>query len=145
FFPRLTVLTQVGQVAVQGWDPKTKAEIIGQARTGDETAMMGGTTIGPAAAEQAFGQARTARVNRPGFSRAEADHMALGQFKEMALGYITGEGMCIGRTDLRAGTVVQIDGLGQRFSGLYYVTATTHTYLPNHGYRTAFTVRRNAT
>lgn len=56
-----------------------------------------------------------------------------------------GEGVCDGRTDLRAGTVVKIEGLGERFSGLYYVTSTTHSYTLKYGYRMAFTVRRNAT
>ena len=63
----------------------------------------------------------------------------------MALAYISGEGLCIGRTDLRAGKVIKIEGLGRRFSGLYYVTATRHTYTPAAGYRTAITVKRNAT
>ena len=106
---------------------------------------MGGSTIGPASAENAFGPTSTAWVNQPVFSQAEADQIALGQFKTMALAYISAEGMCIGRTDLRAGTVVKIEGLGRRFSGLYYVTSTTHTYSPSRGYRTAFTARRNAT
>ena len=39
----------------------------------------------------------------------------------------------------------QIEGLGQRFSGLYYVTTTSHTLSARLGYQTAFTVRRNAT
>jgi phage protein D len=62
----------------------------------------------------------------------------------MALGFITGEGVAIGNTDLRAGTVVKFAGLGQRFSGSYYVTSTVHTYSPSRGYRTEFSVRRNA-
>lgn len=145
FYPRLTTLNQVGQVAVRGWNPKDKAQIVGQARVGDEPTTMGGITTGPAAADDAFGQASIASVDRPVFSRAEADQIALGQFNDLALAYINGEGMCIGRTDLRAGTVIKIEGLGQRFSGLYYVTSATHSYAPAKGYRTAFTVRRNAT
>ena len=45
---------------------------------------------------------------------------------------------------LAAGKVIKIEGLGRRFSGLYYVTATSHTYTPAAGYRTAITVKRNA-
>jgi uncharacterized protein len=145
FYPRLTTLNQVGRVAVRGWDPKDKAAIVGQAGAGDEATTMGGSTTGPAAADDAFGKASIASVDRPVFSRAEADQIALGRFKDLALAYISGEGACIGRADLRAGTVVTVEGLGRRFSGLYYVTSTTHTYAPARGYRTAFTVRRNAT
>ncbi len=84
-------------------------------------------------------------VDHPVFSQAEADQMATGRLNEMALTYISGEGMSIGRTDLRTGAVIALEGLGERFSGRYYVIAATHTYVPNRGYRTAFTVRRNAT
>jgi phage protein D len=83
-------------------------------------------------------------VDRPVFSQAEADGMARGRFDEMALAYISGEGLCVGRTDLRAGTVISMLGLGQRFSGLYYLTSVTHSYSPSRGYITAFSVRRNA-
>lgn len=145
FYPRLTTLNQVGQVTVRGWSPKDKAEIIGQAGAGDEATTMGGATIGPTVATDAFGQASVASVDRPVFSQAEADQIALGRFNDIALAYVAGEGVCIGRTDLRAGTVINIEGVGQRFSGLYYVTSATHSYAPGRGYRTAFAVRRNAT
>lgn len=145
FYPRLTTLTQVGQMAVRGWSPRDKAAIVGHAGAGDETTTMGGATSGPAAADNAFGPTRSASVDRPVFSQAEADQIALGRFNDMALAYISGAGICTGRTDLRAGTVIKIEGLGERFSGLYYVTSTTHGYSTRQGYRTAFTVRRNAT
>jgi uncharacterized protein len=144
FHPRLTTLNQVGQMVVRGWNVKDKKEIVGQAGAGDEATTMGGETTGPAAVNAAFGQASITSVNRPVFSQAEADQIARGRLNEMALGYITGEGLAIGRTDLRAGTMMRLEGLGERFSGLYYVTSTTHTYAPNRGYRTAFSVRRNA-
>jgi phage protein D len=63
----------------------------------------------------------------------------------MALTYVEGFGTCIGDPELRAGTLVEIEGLGKRFSGSYYVTSTEHSYKPSIGYRTAFSVRRNAT
>jgi phage protein D len=77
-------------------------------------------------------------------SQQEADEIAQGRLNDIGLDYITGEGRSVGRTDLRAGTVVRIAGLGQRFSGLYYLTATTHIYAPAQGYYTTFAVRRPA-
>ena len=64
---------------------------------------------------------------------------------EVALGYVSGDGVCIGTTLLKAGAVIELAGLGDRFSGPYYVASATHTYTPRRGYRTAFTVRRTAT
>jgi phage protein D len=145
FYPRSTTLTQVGQVEVRAWNPKEKTVITGQAGAGQETTRMDGSASGPLAANKAFGKASSPRLDRPVTSQAEADQMALGRFNAMALAYVGGQGVCVGRSDLRAGAVVRIEGLGQRFSGLYYVTSTQHRYTPAHGYRTAFKVRRNAT
>jgi len=78
-------------------------------------------------------------------SQEEADQVAKQRFSEMALGYIKGDGVCIGDPRMRAGIVIQIDGVGARFSGLYYVTATEQSFSVAKGYRTRFAVRRNAT
>lgn len=145
FHPRTSTLMQVGKLEVRAWDPKKKAAITGQAAAGKETTQMGGGTTGPKAADKAFGRTSAATVDRPVSTPAEADQIALGQLDEMALAYVSGDGVSIGRTDLRAGTVVEIEGLGKRFSGPYYVTSTTHSCSPTEGYRTAFTVKRNAT
>lgn len=145
FWPRLTTMTQVPEVHVRGWDRKEKKEIVGKAKVGDETTTMGGENSGPKTAQGAFDQAESSRVNRPVFSQPEADQIAKGLYNEMALAHITGEGVCIGRTDLRPGKLIKMEDLGRRFSGLYYVTSTTHVYSIVHGYRTEFTCRRNAT
>lgn len=63
----------------------------------------------------------------------------------MVLAYMTGKGTCQGIPDLRIGKVIEIAGVGKRFSGLYYLSATEHHYEPEQGYQTSFTVRRNAT
>jgi phage protein D len=62
----------------------------------------------------------------------------------MIVDFITGEGTAIGNTDIRAGRVIELRKLGQRFSGLYYVTSSTHR-VDQNGYITQFTVERNAT
>ena len=133
FSPRLSTLSQVDTVEIRGWDIKTKQAVIGRAQA------TGGPTQLP------FALGRAVSVNRPVVSQQEADKMAQGRLDDIGLDYISGEGRSLGRTDLRAGTVMRIAGLGQRFSGLYYLTATTHTYTPGRGYYTSFAVRRPAT
>ena len=146
FYPRLSSLSQVSQVNVRGWNSTDQTEIVGQASSGDEASTMGGSTVGPSAVKEVFGQSNLTIVDRPVFSQAEADQAALGRFRTMALTYISGEGECVGRTDLRAGTVIKIEGVGDRFSGLYYVPSATHRFDAKRGaYRTQFSVRRNAT
>jgi phage protein D len=54
---------------------------------------------------------------------------------------ITASGRTVGLPDLRAGSVLTIEGVGQRFSGRYLVTGTQHQ-LSTSGYTTAFDCRR---
>jgi len=145
FHPRLTTIGQVQEMQVRGWNPQQKQAWVARSATGDEGPLMRGSNSGPAVAGRAFGNTGSTLVDSPVQSQAEADQLAKGRFGEMALHYIVGHGICIGQPALRAGKVVKIEGLGRRFSGLYYVTLTEHAYKPTTGYRTAFTVRRNAT
>jgi len=144
FYPRLNALEQVGQTEVYGWDPVNKEAIIAQATDKDLSTKMGGSLSGPAAGDKGFKNASLPSVTQPVASKAEADQIAKGQINSMALGYISGEGICVGCPDLRAGKVIKIEGLGKRFSGLYYVTSTRHAFTPARGYLTNFTVKRNA-
>jgi phage protein D len=144
FYPRLNTLGQVSEVLVQGWDPKTKKAIAGKAREGDEISKMQGAKLGAAISENAFAAAQTIIVDHPIFSEGEANQIAIGKFNEMTVGFITGEGAAIGNADITAGEVIELKGLGQRFSGLYYVTSATHI-VNAQGYNTKFTVARNAT
>lgn len=144
FYPRLNTLSQVSDVVVQGWNPKTKEAISGTAQPGDENSKMGGSKLGASISKEAFFAATAFVVNRPVFTEGEATQIAKGKFNEMVVDFITGEGTAIGNTDIRAGEVIELNGLGKRFSGLYYVTSSTHEVGPK-GYRTRFSVGRNAT
>jgi len=54
---------------------------------------------------------------------------------------LTGSGTAIGDPRIRAGAVVNLDGLGPSFSGTYRVTGAIHS-IDGSGYKTDFTVRR---
>ena len=143
FYPRLSVMGQVTNLTVQGWDTKKKEMISGKAKSGDEVSTMGGQKIGATLSQSAFGSAPGVITDRPIQTQAEADQFAKAAFNQQVLNLITGEGISRGRTDLRAGIVIDISGIGKRFSGSYYVITARHTY-SNSGYYTHFTVRRNA-
>lgn len=142
FNPRVNSIAQVGKVSVRGWNPADKREIVGSALAADVAGM--GTQNGAALVEERFGSSEGMVFTRPVFTQEEADDIAKARLREMALSYITGDGTCIGRSDLRAGKVVTLEGLGHRFSGDYYLTSVKHVYRPSIGYRTHFAVRRNA-
>jgi phage protein D len=143
FAPRLSALSQVGEVAVRGWDVKKKETVLGKAGVGQEASAMGGKASGPKAANRAFGKAGNVGVRQPVQTKAEADQMALGRFNEMALTYIRGDLTCEGNAGIRAGTVVDVEGAGTTFSGPYYVTAVTHR-LDDGGFETTLQLQRSA-
>lgn len=144
FYPYLSTMRQLSEVMVRGWSFKEKKGIVAQAKSGDEVSTMGGQKSGAALLENAFGPAIEMVGDWPVMTQAEADQLAKARFNKVALTLIRGDGVCWGRTDLRAGKVIKIDGVGKRFSGQYYVTAASHRYTGQRGYQTLFTVRRNA-
>ena len=144
FLPRLSSMGQVSEVVVRGWDPGGKKEIVARSKSGRKDTTMGGSTSGPRAVQQSFGDDKSVTVDMPVHTQEDADDFAKGLFSEMALGYIRAEGICIGEPTLRAGKNVQVEGIGRRFSGLYYVTSVVHKYTAKSGYRTEFAARRNA-
>lgn len=142
---RLSSLVQPSSLAVRGWDPALKREILASADTDDLNSQMSGAIAGPTAATAAFGYERSVSVRNPVASAAEARKLAIGGLNTTALDYVTGTAACEGRTEIAAGRTVQIDGLGRKFSGAYYVTSATHIYSPKSGgYATEFRIRRNA-
>lgn len=54
---------------------------------------------------------------------------------------LTGSGSCLGDLRIRAGRIIQLEGLGIEFSGLYRITSATHS-LESSGYRTSFEARK---
>ena len=142
FYPRLSMTRQVTDVSVRGWDPQEKKQIVGTARF--RSGQMGGEKSGPRI-DQDMGSTSEVLSMLPTMTQAEADQMAQAALDKKALTLIEGEGRCLGRTDLLAGKVIEIAGVGRRFSGQYYVTSAIHNYTAEGGYRTQFQVRRNAT
>lgn len=144
FYPRLSMARQVSEVSVRGWDPKEKTEILSTARAGTESSTMGGKESGSKITQRAFGSLVDVVSEQPLMTQAEADQIAKAALNQRALSLIEGEGLCLGRTDVRPGKVIKIDGVGKRFGGQYYVTTASHRYSAQGGYRTQFEIRRNA-
>ena len=143
FHPRMSAAGQVNALGLRRWSVADKSAATGEARTGDEMSAMGGEESGPAQTEAVFGSASDSVSRQPTLTQAEADRYARARFNDMALDFITGEGLCWGKPDLLAGAVVQIAEIGRRFSGPYYVTRAKHSYGRRQGYVTEFSVRRN--
>jgi phage protein D len=139
FSPALTLNRQVGKVTVKGWDPNTKSIIKYTAGPGDLPTSGGGDN-GPSAIQTRFQDREDIVVDQPVTSQQEAQALATALLRERAYNYLTASGQVIGLPDLRPGDNIDVQGLGTRFSGQYYVTKVEHT-LGSSGYLTSFEVR----
>jgi phage protein D len=143
FYAYLSTADQVSQVTVRGWDPQAKQALVGQAQAADVSGTMQGSEVGPAAAESLFGAKTLTVVDAPVATQNEADLLAKGLLNDIALNYVVGEGTAAGDPAIKVGSVIEIGGLGQRFSGLYYITNVAQVW--DGQFITHFQVRRNAT
>ncbi len=140
FRPRLTLLEQVDEVTVKGWDAKNKTEIMGSANRSTAAPEIGESRSGTEAASEAFGAGQRVVVNRPVSSQAEADAVAQSLYDEICGGFIEAEGRCTGQPALVAGMMVQLNALGDKLSGRYFVTSAAHIYSAQGEYITEFKV-----
>ena len=139
FNPSLSLNRQVGKVTVKGWDPTTKSLIKYTAGPNDLPTSSSGEN-GPSAIQTRFQDREDIVVDQPVTSQQEAMALAKALLRERAYSYITATGQVIGLPDLRPGQNIEVQGLGKRFSGTYYVTKVEHV-LNNSGYLTTFDVR----
>lgn len=139
FNPTISLNRQVGKVTVKGWDPVTKS-ILQYTATAADLPTTGSGENGPSAISTRFQDREDVVVDQPVTSQQEAKTLAIALLRERAYSYITANGQVIGIPDLRPGDNIEVQGLGTRFSGQYYVTKVEHT-LGNSGYLTTFDVR----
>jgi phage protein D len=141
FKPDLTTASQLGQVTVRGWDRLNKKKIEETAKRSEVPIKGVGAAGNQAAIEQAFNQRVEIIATKPVESAQEAKRLALRTLEENAKEMVKATASTVGLPDLRAGGVVTIGGVGKRFSGRYFITASTHT-IGDSGYSTQFECRR---
>ena len=145
FEPRLTLMHQVQQARVKGWDPGQKRAIEGVGSTDNSQTIpkIGLNKKGSAMSKQAFKDpAEAAVVDHPLLTVDQAKAMAAARFAEAEGEFIQADGVCRqGDPRLIAGRVVTIEGVGERFSGDYYVTEARHTYSSRYTVRFSVTGR----
>jgi phage protein D len=141
FQPELTTANQVGKVTVRGWDSVRK-EPINFTATRDLITTKG---VGPRGGQDAIDKSIEAKAEivatKPVESPAEARKLAIEILEGIAKDMVKANGSVPGLPDVRSGTVLEIDGVGDRFSGRYFVVSTTHA-IGDSGYTTQFECRR---
>jgi phage protein D len=140
FQPNLTTANQVGEVVVRGWDPIRKEKIEYRATMAELDTQGLGSGVAPGV-QKSFEDRKEIVSTHVVESQAEARRLAVETLQQIAKGLVTATGSTVGLPHLRAGSVVEVGGLGERFSGRYFVTDTTHA-MGDAGYTTQFGCRR---
>ena len=140
FQARLSTAEQVEDVEVHGWDVKNKQAIIGKSSTPQGTPTVDNVNHGGNAAKKAFGGTSKEVVNHyPVWTQGEADKFAQSILSDCCHAFFEAEGSCLGNPAVRAGAEVDIQKIGNRFSGRYKITRAIHRY-DLSGYSTEFEI-----
>ena len=138
FHPTLTTANQVKSVTVHGWNRNTKKPIVETATLDDPRLNRNKDLYGLL---QKNDPREAKVVKEPVFSTKQAKDRAFSILSDCQKKMVQASVTTVGLPDLRAGRQVLIKGVGARFSGLYFVTDTTHT-IGSNGYLTKFNARR---
>ncbi len=141
FRTQLRLITEGSEVEVRGWDIKNKEEISSKAGAGSERSKMGGDDSGFDLSE-AVAASPTAIVDHAVVDTTDAENIGKAKYNSMIKQFMTGDGSLTGNPKIRAGKTIEIKGIGKRFSGLYYITSSRHSFTLGGTYMTNFKVKR---
>jgi phage protein D len=141
FKPTLTTANQVRSVTVNGWDRAKKKAISVKASLDDKELNLNRDLH---ELLKVCDPREEIVVDKPVHTEKEAKTLAQAILKDRQKEIVKASGTCIGLPDLRAGKKVEIEGLGSRFNGTYFITESTHT-ISDSGYTTKFSARREQT
>jgi uncharacterized protein len=152
FTPRITSVGQIASVSVTIWQPDIKMDFTVKAswdwdRQALDLSISPGFGL-PGSQASATAPPPATSSTTPTETLAEepatlasAPRVILGKLIPQLNRRLTGSGRTIGDTNIRAGAVLRIEGIGQTLGGLYRVTSASHT-LNGSGYQTNFEVRK---
>ncbi len=129
FEPTVSTVEQVKSVTVTAWSPTEKDKVEWRADNGWS------------AFAHAFSRRHEILSDQPVNSGKEAKNLTEGTLRRIQQRRITGTGRVVGIPELWTGTVLVLEDLDRRFTGEYFVTATSHTF-DEDGYITRFECRR---
>lgn len=144
FRPNMNTAKLYGEVEVKGYDPRNPSRpIIGRAVAGSERLQESGRQTASQIAQTRHGRSKKVITDVVVRSVTHANSIARAVLNSASDRFIEGDVDCIGIPQIRPNACIRLEKMGKRFSGKYYVKSTTHT-IDNSGYRTRFTVKRNA-
>ncbi len=141
FSTRVTSAEQVSSVEVRAWD-YTKKQLITQTAKKENQITQTGNKLGTSTST-AFSNLKSQEmivVDKPVASAKQAKTMAQALCDELGGEFVYADAKAEGNPEIRPGRVVTLEGMGDRYSGKYYVTETRHLF-SQRVYKTDFSVR----
>lgn len=140
FKPTLSTAKQVKSVEVRSWNRQTNRAIRAKVDLKNPAIKVNADLL-PLLTQPGAQPREEVVANEPQATPQQAQRRALALLSDRLKEMVTAQGTTVGLPDLRAGQKIRIKGVGSRFSGVYFVTDTTHT-IADAGYTTRFTARR---
>lgn len=141
FTPRISDVGQVAAVRVFVWQPSQQSAFAITVGWDWDRQSLTLNIVPAEAADAASDTPQLMLIDKP-VTLADAPRIILGELLPRLNKRQTATGSTIGDPRIRAGTVVQIEGVGERFGGRYRVTSAQHT-LDGGGWRTSFECRKD--
>jgi hypothetical protein len=143
FTPRITTVGQIAGISIPLWIPSIKTEFtvsVGWDWDRQSLDLSISPGFGMPTAQGSADDSQFTLVDRP-VTLADAPRTILGELLPRLNRRLTGSGSTVGDGRIRAGGVLRLEGLGERFGGLYRATSVTHS-LDTGGWRTSFEARK---
>ena len=142
FTPTLTTVGQISGVSTRVWVPSIKLEIvIVLSWDYDRAAFDLMVYPGLGSLTELMGGRAQSVLKVDAVGPATAPGKILSELLPRLNNRLTGSGSSVGNLSIRAGRVINLEGLGEEFGGLYRITSATHT-IDSSGYRTNFQARK---
>jgi hypothetical protein len=142
FTPRLTVVGDIAAVSSRVWVASLQMEfVIVVSWDWDRAAFELAIYPGIGELKAVLGEKEKKAVSKKSKSFADVVRDILTDLLPRLNNRLTGGGSAVGDPRIKAGRVINFEGLGDSFSGLYRVTSATHTF-DGSGYRTSFNARK---
>jgi phage protein D len=139
FNTRIASAEQVNEVEVRSWNYQEKCLISSTAKSEKQETKTGNGK----GSQQGTNFPLTSKmivVDRPVATSKQAEKMAQSLCNELGGEFVYADAKADGNPQIRPGKIVKLTGMGDRFSGEYYITETRHFY-SQRVYSTDFSVR----
>ncbi|WP_310485317.1 VgrG-related protein [Chamaesiphon sp. VAR_48_metabat_403] len=140
FSTRITSAEQVSAVEVRSWDYVNKKTISSTATSEQVVTATGNNKGSSASTKFDFPAPKITVVDRPVSNAQQSQYMAQALCNELGGEFVYADAKSEGNPLIRPRTVVNLQEMGDRFSGKYYITETRHVF-EQRIYKTEFSVR----